>query len=219
VANEWACASVEGGGMAETKSLYELFVLGRLMAQPFYGYLLRKILDVAIGPARKISWGVLYPLIRRLEDEGLIATDVPAVTPTPANQETERQRRMYRITEAGCDRFYALMREPGDYNTDYADWFSIKLSCFAYVGAEQQLDILRHYRGYLQFVTRTLTTARQRVASIPAIGDRERPHYLRMLDHKLLLLATDLTWVEGEIAHVGAETQTADLVAAEERES
>src|SRR5262249_32839433 len=61
-----------GGPMAESKPLYELFVLGRLMSQPFHGYLLRQLLGVAIGPTRQISWGVLYPLIRRLEGGGLI---------------------------------------------------------------------------------------------------------------------------------------------------
>ena len=73
--------------MAESKSLYELFVLGRLMSQPFHGYLLRQLLGVAIGPTRQISWGVLYPLIRRLEEGGLIESR-PA-TGGPA----DRQRR------------------------------------------------------------------------------------------------------------------------------
>ena len=42
--------------MADQKSLYELFILGRLMSQPFHGYLLRQLLGVAIGPrARSVG--------------------------------------------------------------------------------------------------------------------------------------------------------------------
>ncbi|HKD75782.1 MAG TPA: hypothetical protein VKB76_09815, partial [Ktedonobacterales bacterium] len=78
---------------------------------------------------------------------------------------------------------------------------------FAYIPRDLQLDILRHYRGYVQFVQQFLLAARERVTSVPAIRDFERVHYLRMLDHKLLLLAADLEWVEREIAHTDAENR------------
>jgi DNA-binding PadR family transcriptional regulator len=182
--------------MAELKGLYELFILGRLMSQPFHGYLLRRLLSVAIGPARQISWGVLYPLMRRLEDDGLIAS----VASGDAAEEGERQRRVYQITDVGKARFHELMRNLGEYTADYADIFSIKLSSFAYIAREEQLDILRHYRGYVRYVQQFVQATRQRVATLPAIRDFERVHYLRMLDHKLLLLAADLEWVEREIA-------------------
>src|SRR5579884_3535567 len=138
--------------MAELKALYELFTLTRLMSQPFHGYLLRRLLNVAIGPARQISWGVLYPLLRRLEDDGLIASVADGGDSPAEAQEGERQRRVYQITEAGRARFHELMRDLGEYNADYADLFSIKLSGFVYIPPELQLDILRHYRGYVQFV-------------------------------------------------------------------
>src|SRR5215475_2447873 len=141
----------KGASMAESKSLYELFILARLMSQPFHGYLLRQLLGVAIGPTRQISWGVLYPLIRRLEENGLIESRPATGGPAEAGVEGERQRRIYQITEAGKARFQELMAEPGAYNTDYADTFSIKLSGFAYVSRERQLEILRHYRDYLLF--------------------------------------------------------------------
>jgi hypothetical protein len=96
------------------------------------------------------------------------------------------------------------MREPGEYNADYADVFSIKLSCFAYIPREEQLDILRHYRGYVRYVQQFVSATRQRVATLPAIRGFERVPYLRMLDHKLHLLATDQDWVEREIARADA---------------
>src|SRR6266567_6089024 len=63
----------KSGSVTARKALmYELFVLGELMDGPHYGYLLREILGRLLGPFRHISWGVLYPLIRHLEREGLI---------------------------------------------------------------------------------------------------------------------------------------------------
>lgn len=185
--------------MKSTGDLYELFILGRLMARPFHGYLLRRLLEFALGPSRQISWGVLYPLIRRLEDTGLIVEQANADA-TARSQESERQRRAYQITEAGKARFYEMMRETSEHQADYIDWFTIKLSFFAHVERDQQLDILRHYRDDVQFVRQYTLKTRQRVATLPAIHDFERMHYLRMIDHKLHLLDADLVWVEAEIA-------------------
>lgn len=203
--------------MADQKSLYELFILGRLMSQPFHGYLLRQLLGVAIGPTRQISWGVLYPLIRRLEESGLIESRPATGGPADAGAEGERQRRIYQITEAGKARFHELMVEPGAFNTDYADTFAIKLSGFACVSREEQVDILRHYRDYLLFTQKHVLAARQRVVSVPVIRDFERVHYLRMLDHKLLLIATDITWVDAQIA--GDDTPSLPVAAGETDDS
>jgi DNA-binding PadR family transcriptional regulator len=186
--------------MAEPKSLYELFILGRLMTQPFHGYLLRYMLGMAIGPTRQISWGVLYPLIRRLEEGGLIIASTDGEAAAAEGEGGERQRRLYRLTDAGRARFYELVMEPGEFNADYEDAFAIKLSFFAHLSREQRLEILRHYRGYLLMMQKHVLTTRQRVATILAIREVERPHYLRMLDHKLLLLAADLAWVDEQIA-------------------
>ena len=58
---------------AHKRLIYELFVLGELMDGPHHGYKLREILSNLFGPFRQISWGMLYPLIRQLEREGLLA--------------------------------------------------------------------------------------------------------------------------------------------------
>ena len=57
----------------------------------------------------------------------------------------------------------------------------------------------------------------QRGDGVFAVGEMKRHHHPRAyvprrssdLLHKLLLLATDLVWVEGEIARVGAELRAA----------
>src|SRR6516164_3813079 len=70
-------------------TMYEVYVLGELLEEPMHGYLLPQILSEIIGPYRTLSWGALYPLIHRLEEDGLIE---PAVR---ADQHGTRQRKAY----------------------------------------------------------------------------------------------------------------------------
>ena len=174
-------------------------MLGELMDGPLHGYLLRTIISTAIGPLRQMSWGALYPLIRRLEAEGLIAP-----VPGDGAGEGERQRRIYGITEAGRHRFFDLMMKPGEYNTDYSDAFTIKLGSFHHLTPEQQDDILQQYRAYVQFLLDHLQSCRRYIAGHTSIIEAERPNILRAIDHRLHLLQADKEWIDGEIARGAA---------------
>src|SRR5262249_36721782 len=88
--------------------LYELFVLGELMAGPHPGYLLHAILGKILGPFRPVSWGALYPLLHRLSRAGLIAPVAPAAAGKAGRGRQGRERILYRITPAGQQRFRAL---------------------------------------------------------------------------------------------------------------
>src|SRR2546430_11867883 len=90
-----------GSVNARKAPMYELFVLGELMDGPHYGYILRDILGRLLGPFRHISWGVLYPLIRHLESGGLIVPDEKSGAAQSESTQGNKQRKQYRITEAG----------------------------------------------------------------------------------------------------------------------
>lgn len=55
-----------------------------------YGYTLRQMLDAA---GLKIDEGALYPLLRRLESQGLLTSEW--------REETKRNKRFYRLSEDG----------------------------------------------------------------------------------------------------------------------
>src|SRR5437763_9909824 len=139
-----------GSATVRKAVMYELFVLGELMDGPHYGYLLREILGRLLGPFRHISWGVLYPLIRRLEREGFIVPDEKTDAGRSESIQGNQQRKQYRITETGQRRFLALMLETGDYTADYPELFLIKLNNLHHRTNEQKLIVLRHYREYVQ---------------------------------------------------------------------
>lgn len=175
--------------------VYELFVLGELMDMPMHGYMLHTIISAAIGPLRQLSWGALYPLIRRLEQEGLIAPE-----PDESRGEGGRQRKIYRVTGAGRARFFDLMMKPAVYNADFADLFTLKLGDFHHLTPAQQDDVLRQYRTYVQFMLEHLQSSRRYVAAHKEILEAERPHILRSIDHRLHLLRADKEWINAAIA-------------------
>ena len=178
--------------------MYELFVLGELLDGPAHGYILHRIVQEAIGPIRQMSWGALYPLLKRLEHEGLIERE-------PGAGGGGRERKLYRITATGETRFRALMAKPGAYDADYPDLLSLKLSNFHHIAVREQVAILRHYRGFVQFSQDYLQSHRDDVSVEPQIDDRERPYVLSSIDRRLLLAQTELQWLDTEIARRSGE--------------
>src|SRR5262249_50557085 len=97
------------------QAMYELIILSLLMRFPTHGYLIARIINELIGPYAKISNERLYLLLARLEAQGLIEVCEEA----EKLQQRERHSRQYRITQAGRQRFYQVMRDttsnPGEY--------------------------------------------------------------------------------------------------------
>jgi DNA-binding PadR family transcriptional regulator len=76
-----------------------LAVLGALGTEQ-YGYTLRKKLEQAGMP---VDEGTLYPLLRRLESQGLLESEW--------REEDKRKKRFYRLSPAGAEIFARLMGE------------------------------------------------------------------------------------------------------------
>jgi len=78
---------------AGTSSLILLSVLGRSQA-PMYGYQIARMLEESGPDIPMMKQGTLYPVLRSLEENGLLESTVePSVSGPP--------RRYYRITEDG----------------------------------------------------------------------------------------------------------------------
>jgi DNA-binding PadR family transcriptional regulator len=180
--------------------VYELFVLGELMVQPLHGYLLHQIVNMILGPFHRLSWGTLYPLIRRLEHEGLIASDERQRREDRSPIGPGLSRKRYALTEAGRARFLALMLEPGDYSPDYPDLFAMKFTKFGYLTPEQRLTVLEQYRTFLVTLRDHYQTVAGRVAGEAEIVERERPYILGWLDHRSGTLERQLDWLDHQIA-------------------
>jgi DNA-binding PadR family transcriptional regulator len=205
-----------GASARNANPVYELFVLSELMMGPQHGYRLPVILQRILGPFHRLSWGTLYPLIRRLEQQGLITSESEpeartagaklalAHSPTP---ERGQPRKIYAPTDAGRTRFFALMLDPGEYTSDYPDLFVIKLSKFSLLTPSQQLTVLQQYREYLHILRAHYHTGSQQVLTNPGIGDAERPYILQIADHHIHRCDAELAWLDKRIASLTTETE------------
>ena len=180
--------------------LYELFVLGELMDRSQYGYHLREILSALLGPFRQISWGVLYPLIGQLEQEGFItlANEVSSLQ----DGTNSKQRKLYAITVAGKRRFYELMLIRSDYSTESRELFIIKLNNFDALSLDQQRAVLVEYRHYLQVEGAHLESARQQVLAEKSLQDQQHVHIFRLLEFRWSSIQSEMQWLEQQMKHL-----------------
>lgn len=181
--------------------VYELFVLGELMRGPQHGYRLQMIMQRILGPFHRLSWGTLYPLIRRLEQQGLITSTVEAEAGEHTG-ERGQGRKIYSPTPAGRDRFFALMLERGEYTPDYPDLFTMKLSKFPLITVEQRLLILQQYRAYLSTLREHYAAGSQQLTKNPGIGKDELPYLLQIAEHHIRKFDAELAWLDDMIQNM-----------------
>src|SRR5689334_12720784 len=178
---------------------YELFVLSELMSGPTYGYKLHDIIRRILGPFHRLSWGTLYPLIRKLERQGLIISEVERQRDSMLQEERRQPRKQYRITESGQVRFFALMLDPGEYNSDYPDLFAVKFIRFGLLTPAQRLIVLQQYREFLTTLQDHYQKGSQRVVQNAGISEHERPYILRFADYRTRTLEEELAWLDRQI--------------------
>ena len=130
--------------MARRGETIELAVLGLLHEGPLHGYELRKRLNLILGWGRLLSYGSLYPALKKMLRERLI-TEVDSV-PAPV---TGRPRIVYRVTEAGATEFHRLMSEVGP-NAWEDDAFGIRFNFFSSTNLETRLRVLEGRRTRLE---------------------------------------------------------------------
>jgi len=159
-------------------------ILGALKEKPMYGYELKKRLSFLLGHLWKISYGSLYPALKRLEAKNAVerAYTVKAKT---------RNRYVYRITPEGEEMFQRLLVDTRKNSeiTD-ADKFSIRLAFFQYMEPELRLWLLERRRNYLE----------ERLTEMSGTGkgrDRDSDSYRQGLyRHRQELLKSDIVWLQ-----------------------
>jgi DNA-binding PadR family transcriptional regulator len=193
-------------GGRQPNPVYELFVLGELLVQPLHGYVLHEIVNLILGPFHRLSWGTLYPLIRRLEDEGLITSQTQEPRVGVLQRERGSARKVYTLTEQGHERFLSLMLDPGDYTPDYPDLFAMKFTKFGYLTPAQRRAVLDQYCTFLLTLRDHYRTVEGHVAQETEILETERPYILRWLEERIGTLERQLAWLERQMAEQMADT-------------
>jgi DNA-binding PadR family transcriptional regulator len=182
----------------------ELAVLGLLKQQPLHGYELKKRLGDTLGFLWGVSYGSLYPALRRLEKAGAIEIVEPApATPIPSTGSLtgdlaaarlrrrplpgRRTRKQYGLTPRGEAMFVELLSAEGGGGADDERAFALKLAFCRYLPGPDRLAFLERRRAEL---AARLDRAR---GSAESRGDR----YLRSLvEHRTRTIERDLEWVD-----------------------
>ncbi|MGH3361391.1 MAG: PadR family transcriptional regulator [Nocardioides sp.] len=130
--------------MARRGETIELAVLGLLHEGPMHGYELRKRLNLMLGWSRVLSYGSLYPALKKMLRSALIEETAAETTPV-----TRRPRIVYQLTDAGHEQFQQLMSEVGPTAWE-DDNFDIRFAFFSSTDMEIRLRVLEGRRTRLQ---------------------------------------------------------------------
>lgn len=130
--------------------MLEFAVLGLLQQSPMHGYELRKQLTAVLGGLRSISYGSLYPALKKMLAAGLVTVvdaEPGALLPADAPPLTGRRGRVvYAITAEGKERFHDLVGQTGPEAYEEEGRFGVHLAFFGSTAADARLRILEGRR-------------------------------------------------------------------------
>ena len=195
--------------------MLELPVLGLLKERDMHGYELRKQLGAMLGPFWQVSWGSLYPTLRRLAKAGAVAK---LDAPKPARRATKstralasktskasktsrasragttgaltsgRRKNVYKITPLGEEMFTAMLEETAA--AVDAEHFTLKLAFFRYLPPETRLALLERRRAYLQ------EKLAQFKSNMREYRERIDSYTLSLHNHGMAATQSDIEWIE-----------------------
>lgn len=195
--------------MRSRTEVLEIAVLGLLNEAPLHGYELRKRLSLALGTFRALSYGSLYPALRKLAHRGLIVAadgdqgpssdtidghDGGQVRPVrgakPGKAALSRRGRIvYELTADGKEHLHTLLTSAGP-----AAWedenFDVRFSLFGQTDAETRLRILEGRRTRL---AERLEAVRDAAARSPSRTDEYTRELQRFGQEKV---EREVDWID-----------------------
>lgn len=175
----------------------EFAILGLLHEGPMHGYELRKQLTTKLGAIRAaISYGTLYPTLRRLQAASLIteAGETPASDQAVPPLTSRRGRIVYKITAEGKERFGDLLAQAGPETWEDAG-FGVHFAFFARTDRATRLRILEGRRRKVEERREGLREVLSRAA------ERLDAYTLELQRHGLEACEREVRWLEELIAN------------------
>jgi DNA-binding PadR family transcriptional regulator len=169
--------------------MLELAILGLLKERPMHGYQLSRELGQSLGGFWRVSYGSLYPTLRRLEREGA----VEGVPGDPASPTTARRKNVYRVTEKGEKLFFELLQETPNDNSSEDTRFRVRLAFFRYLPPETRIRLLERRRASLEDRLGTIKD------SLRSTRERVDDYTLALMEHGRSVTESDIAWLEGLI--------------------
>jgi len=148
--------------------MIELVTLGMLMQGRMSGYDIKKITEQTIGIFYKMSYGSLYPALKRLVTEGFV---------TEEETNDSKNKKLYTVTDIGRQHFLEWLREPLKSNKRE---YMVKIFFYDYLDEETKrrnlLDYQRSIERTLDRIKAVQTVVSQELDQM----DRQDQYYYRI---------------------------------------
>ena len=166
--------------------MLELATLGLLQSEPLHGYRLKQQLELFMSSSISVNYGAIYPLLRRLEQRGEIAT-------LSINQtEAGFSRKTYCITPKGRQKWYQKMLEhPQESWVNSRSRFFIKFFFFSNLEQPERIKLLEHRLKVCQLRLEDLEAEHQMLADLYQEAVRQQC---------LAVQRSDIQWIGEQLA-------------------
>jgi DNA-binding PadR family transcriptional regulator len=168
---------------------FDILMLRVLAEGPRHGYEIKKSVERILG-GRSINNNVLYPALRRFEEQGAIERVASEADPG------RPPRNVYRLTDTGHDLLQAMIRDADPVLLADDNEFQTRVAFFDDLDAEERLRIIQGRRQIIESSIAHLTAMRPEAAVA-------QPWGVRMLDFNLGQKRQELDWLD-DLARVAA---------------
>jgi DNA-binding PadR family transcriptional regulator len=163
--------------------MLDFAILGLLREQPRHGYELKRALgDLGFW---QVSFGSLYPALRRLEKKGYIEATAG-----------EGRRKAYRMTETGTAGLEEMLANP-DKGKDSDRTFQLRLAFLGYLEPAKRLAVLEDRRLALQDRLHGARRSFKGARGTTRGSDRYR---LALMERRVRSTEADIAWLDELIA-------------------
>ena len=163
--------------------MLDFAILGLLHDEPRHGYELKRALgDLGFW---QVSFGSLYPALRRLEKKGFIEA-------SPG----EGRRKSYRLTETGTDGLQQILADD-DSGKDSDRTFQLRLAFLGNLEPATRLTVLEDRRVALQ---ERLHGARRSFKGARGAGGGTDRYRLALMERRVRSTEADIAWLDELIA-------------------
>ncbi|HZU13287.1 MAG TPA: PadR family transcriptional regulator [Chloroflexota bacterium] len=168
--------------------MYEFLILSQLARCPMHGYRIAKIIGDIVGPRQRVQWGALYPLLGRLERDGLIAA-------APCGDDAGRKKE-YALTERGRERLHELLLDTSRHQGEYDTLFAHKVSSFPLLTPEERVYLCRHYAVFAQQNVDYLIRERDDLHQHSGLASECLDAITRVMEHRIDYWQRERAWAE-----------------------
>lgn len=158
-------------------------VLATLETAPSHAYELKNRIDAGLGKLMPVAEGTLYPLLRALEHEGLLAGSL-----CPSEQ-GRPERIVYEVTAAGSARLREMLVGPLAPGAAGALDFYVRVACFDRMDRAQVHALIDERRSRVHADLSALAAARARLARMSGHSE--------LIDLRERQLRAELEWLDG----------------------